>query len=118
MSGNDAGTLADLIADRPHLDVAADLTVTVDGHELQVESYTDRVFVDAPSIRAAVTGIRRLPDSGPGLFTIGRLLKAADLTVVVRVAGTEVARLGADRRGIKYGPLSIRPAGLLRVFVS
>lgn len=87
----------------PGLDVSADLTVRVAGHELAVEAYTDRVFVDFPSIGALVDVVRATPDgkssgnsTGPALPTA---LVAADLTAVARVGSREVATLGAGADG-------------------
>lgn len=121
MSASELAELAALIESRPPLDVAADLTVSVDGTEVRVESYTDRITVAAPSLSAALgllRGLGRSLGDGRGgalsrASTLGRLLVAADLTLSVRVRGSEVARLGADLAGLRYRDLSVRPGGLL-----
>jgi hypothetical protein len=119
-----ASDLAAAIESRPPLDVSADLTVVVDGADIRVESYTDRITVAAPSLSAAVAVLRGLtgPDDGLGgaldrTTGLGRLLAAADLTVLVRVRGREIARLGADLAGVRYRDCSVRPAGLLAALV-
>jgi len=70
-----------------------DLTLTVDGVELDVRSTGDRVFVEAESVRDAIRVARGLPDgdaTGPAA-----LLTATDLTTEFRVRGRTVAVLGA-----------------------
>ncbi|MFB6206680.1 MAG: hypothetical protein ABEJ05_09170 [Haloglomus sp.] len=103
--GNDVAPLVNAIervADAPlGLDVSADLTVTVDGHELQVEAYTDRVFLDFPSLRAAVDVVRSTPRStgsrgADANASLPAALAAADLTAVARVGGRELATFGAE----------------------
>jgi pantoate kinase len=109
------------IADAPlGLDVSADLTVTVDGHELQVEAYTDRVFVDFPSLGVMVDLLRSAPGgsgvSGSAGGSLPAALAAADLTAVARIESREVATLGAEADGplrhLGYGNVAVSPAAL------
>jgi hypothetical protein len=77
------------------VDVVADLTLTVEGQPVSVESYTDLVIVDLPSVRIAwplYRGLRR------HLGTGDTLLHTLDLTVELRVDGTTVARAGSGAR--------------------
>lgn len=82
------------------LDVNADLTLSLDGDELEVESYTDRVVVDVPSAGVATRVFRRTGDVLP---EVARVLAAADLTAVVRMSGRSVAVLGAAARPGRFG---------------
>lgn len=101
------------------LDVSADLTVVVDGHELAVEAYTDRVFVEFPSLGAVLDVIRAASDRPDGAegASLPELLAAADLTAVARVAGRDVATLGAAGSGLLayagYEKVRLRPRGLV-----
>jgi hypothetical protein len=90
---------------RAPLSVATDdLTLTVEGVDLDVRSTGDRLFVEAATVRDAVRVARSLPEEadarGPSA-----LLLATDLTAEVRVRGRTVALVGADARP---GPLSRR----------
>ena len=108
--------LRDGLADRAPIDVTADLVLTVDGHPIRVESYTDLVTVDLPSVRAAVRLLTRHGDRSGDLPT---LLAAAGLTVEVTIDGTVVARVGADadagimERVLGYSSVGVRPLGWL-----
>jgi hypothetical protein len=81
-----------LSPDRAPLDVSADLTLTIDSEPIAIESYTDTVLVDFPSVRALASVARtergRLP-------SFERLLRETDLTVVVLVDGVPVGTVGA-----------------------
>jgi hypothetical protein len=84
------------------LSVEADLTATVDGQEVSVDGYGDRVVVSFPTFRAArraLDGVEALP------VPFDSLDAAADagVDVDVRVRGASVARLGP---GVRPGPLS------------
>ncbi|MFC7155466.1 hypothetical protein ACFQPA_08355 [Halomarina halobia] len=103
------------MARTPHpVDVTADLTLTIDGQPITVESYTDTVFVNLPSIRAASalarTGLRRAD-------RLDRLLRDLDVTVVFRIDGTPVARIGAAARPgplARIAPIQPDARGVLR----
>jgi hypothetical protein len=126
---SDAGDAASLVqairrvAEMPlGLDVSADLTVRVDGHELAVEAYTDRVFVDFPSLPVAIDVLRSAPGSagGSGSGASGSLpatLAAADLTAVARIDSREVATMGAEAdsplKHLGYEYVSVAPRELL-----
>ena len=86
-------TLERLLERRRGLDVTADLSVTVDGDPVRIESYTDRVFVDLPSFGAARRLYARHGDEHERLTG---LLVATDLTLVVRVDGRRVAFVGSE----------------------
>jgi len=100
---------------RAPLDVQADLTLTVEGQPVTVESFTDLVVVDLPSVRVAVPlargTLRYLDDLEALLCTTG-------LTLEVRVAGTRVVRIGADARPrTSRLPVELDAAGMLRAAV-
>lgn len=102
------------------LSIEADLTVSVDGRDLAVESEGDRLVVTVPSLRVA----RRLLSSYRALPLEGRLLDReldrADLTIEVRYGGAVVATAGAGRPSNALGrllgvePASVRLGGVLR----
>lgn len=77
--------------ERAPIDVAADLTLTVDSEPISIESYTDTVLVDFPSVRALYTVAR---SEGGRLPSVQRLLRDTDLTVVVLVDGVTVGTMG------------------------
>lgn len=110
------GALREDLADRAPVDVTADLALAVDGEPVRVESYTDLVTVDLPSVRVAARLLRR---HGDRTGVVPDLLAAAGLTVEVRVAGTAVARAGADaeagplERRLGYRSVRLRPLGCL-----
>jgi hypothetical protein len=113
-------TLTERLADRPALDVNADLQVQVEDDTLHVESYTDRVVVTVPSVTAGLRVLR-----GGGLERLGSiesvtdLLAATGMSAEVRVGPRPVARLGADvtpglvARAVGWGPVRLSPLGLL-----
>jgi hypothetical protein len=86
-----------------------DLTLTVDGVELDVHSTGKRLFIEADSVCDAIRAVRKVPDGdvrGPAAF-----LTAADLTTEVRVRGRTVVVIGADARpGVLSRRLGIAPA--------
>ncbi|QCJ48056.1 MULTISPECIES: hypothetical protein [Haloprofundus] len=89
-------------ARRP-LDVTAELTLTVEDEDVRVVGYGELVVVDAPSLAGALALLRgtgRLPTE-----RFGENVRAADVTVDVRVDGVSVARLGP---GIRPDALSRR----------
>lgn len=97
------------------LDVSADLTVRIDGHELQVTAYTDRVFVDFPSLTVAIDVLRSAPDSTGG--SLPATLAAADLTAIARIDAREVATVGAEADGplrhLGYDHVAVSPRELV-----
>ena len=68
------------------LSVEADLTATVDGQEVEIDGYGDRVVVSFPSFRIA-----------------RRTSEGAGVDVDVRIRGASVARLGP---GVRAGLIS------------
>lgn len=114
-------TLVDHLERRESLDVTADLTATVDGDTVRIESYTDRVFVDLPSFATA----RRLYDRhGAEVDRLPALLGATDLTLEVSINGTSVAVVGPPgsggrlERAVGYDGLTVLPGGVLRALLS
>lgn len=106
-------------ADLSPLDVEADLTIAIEGEEIQVTSRTNKPLVDLPSMGVALAlarqgggGLRLLPE-------LAGVLAAADLTVGVAIDGTGVAVLGAEaepgRLTKRLGPhVELRENGLAR----
>ncbi len=84
------------------LEVLADLTLAIDGEDLQIRGDGDVLMVDVPSVRAA----RRLLSSGPWSAEVrqkrakqfNEVLQMAGITINVRYKGEVVARLGAAAR--------------------
>lgn len=90
--------------------ITEDLTLTVDGVELDVRSTGDRVFVEADSVRDAIRVARGLPANGDATGPAA-LLTATDLTTEFRVRGRTVVVIGADARpGLLSERLGIAPA--------
>ncbi len=77
-----------------------DLTVTVAGVTMPVHSTGERLFVEVPTVRAAVRVARAAGDETTGPATV---LTATDLTTELRVRGRTVLVIGADARP---GPVS------------
>jgi hypothetical protein len=98
------------------LSVATDLTVTVDGTPVGVESTGERLLLDVRTLPDALGVLRR--QSPASTTRVGALLSAADLTVEVRVRGRIVAVAGADARPgalsefLGVAPIEIRIGGL------
>lgn len=84
----------DQYAGRAPLDVSADLTLTVEGQPISVESYTDVVRVDLPSVRVLLA-LSRIERRREHVARLDRLLRTIDITLDLAVDGTRVARLGA-----------------------
>jgi len=84
------------------------LTLTVDGIELDVHSTGERLFIEVDSVRDAIRAVRTVPDGdvrGSAAF-----LTATDLTIEVRVRGRTVVVIGADARpGVLSTGLASRP---------
>jgi hypothetical protein len=75
------------------LDVTADLTATLDGTPIHIESYTDRVFANLPSVHMLGRLYARYGGQTGSLATV---LAAAGLTLVVQIDGRTVATIGRD----------------------
>jgi hypothetical protein len=96
---------------RTPLSVAADnLTLTIEGVDLEIRSTGDRLFVEAATVRDAIRVARNLPGDtdahGPAA-----VLTATDLTTEIRVRGRTVAVIGTDARpGILSHRLGVAPA--------
>jgi hypothetical protein len=110
------------VAPAAPLSVATDLTLTVDGVELAVESTGERLFAEVASLADAVRIARALggvpDDSARRLST---LLATTDLTLELRVRDRTVAVVGADARpgslsrGLGVDPVEVRLGGVLGV---
>jgi hypothetical protein len=103
-------------SDPAPLDVAADLTVETDGREVRIDSFTDQVMVELPSMGVALSLLRQAGVRRGTLAGVAGVLAAADLTARVRIRGTEAAVVGADaapgRTGRRLSPhVEIRPGG-------
>ena len=98
--------------------VTDDLTLTVDGVELDVTSTGERLFIEAGSIRDAIHAVRRVPGDGD-VSGPATLLSTTDLTTEFRVRGRTVAvvgagaRPGALSRRLGFAPAEIRIAGMI-----
>jgi len=98
--------------------VTEDLTLSVDGVDLDVRSTGDRLFVEVPTVRDAVRVARSLPNDGDARGPAA-LLTATDLTTEIRVRGRTVAVIGADARPgrlsreLGVAPAEVRVAGAL-----
>jgi hypothetical protein len=87
--------------------VAADLRLSVNGAEATVRSTGERLFVEFPSLSAALRALRGLPDRENELAA---LLRTTDLTVEVRVRDRTVAVVGAEARpGVLSRRLGVDP---------
>jgi hypothetical protein len=104
------------------LSVATDLTLTVDGVELTVESTGERLFAEVSSLADAVRVVRSLggvPDSGAA--RLSTLLTTTDLTLELRVRDRTVAVVGTDARpgplshGLGVDPVEVRLGGAFGV---
>lgn len=115
------GDLLDAVERRPNLAVDAELTLTVDGRDIDVRAYDDLIAIELPSLRAAVALWRARSVDEAAAATA---LSAAGLTVELRVRGAPVARLGAAAvpsvrlRRLGLGPVELCPEGALLALVS
>lgn len=103
--------------EREPVDIAADLTLTIDSQPINIESYTDTILVDLPSVRV---GVALLRTEGTRLPRLDRVLRDMDVTMVVQVDGTAVARLGAAARPqfADVAPVEVVEGGTLRAAVA
>jgi hypothetical protein len=115
-SGDLRATATQLARAGEGFEIAANLSVTVDGIDLAVCTVEDRIRVQIPSVRAAVRLARgergRLP-------TIARLLAEADQTAELRVGSAVLAVVGADATPdrlamlLSLGQVETRPGAVL-----
>ncbi|MGQ3327736.1 peptide ABC transporter ATP-binding protein [Halorubrum sp. FL23] len=93
-----------------------DLTLTVEGVDLDVRSTGDRLFVEVQTVRDAIRVARSLPDDADA-GGLAALLTGTDLTAEIRVRGRTVALVGADARPgavsreLGTAPAEVRLAG-------
>lgn len=85
----------------PPLTVIADLTLTVGETEAALRSTGERLFLEFPSLFAAVRAFRGFPSTERN--RLHEALKMADLTLEVRARHRTLAVLGA---GARAGPLA------------
>jgi hypothetical protein len=104
--------VAELASQRDPLDVTADLTATLDGEAIKIESFADEMFVNLPSVGTA----RRLwAYHGDDAGRVPELLGAAGLTVEIHIDDRPVASIGPPGSGgflaglVGFDGLSIRP---------
>jgi len=96
--------------------VEADLDVSVDGVEIDLESTGDRLLASVATVRDALAVARHHADDSERAHAV---LTAAALTVEVRVRGRIVAVVGADARPnalsrlLSVDPVEVRPAGVV-----
>ncbi|SFR69389.1 hypothetical protein SAMN04487947_3609 [Halogeometricum rufum] len=81
---------------RAPLTVQTDLTLSVDGRPVDVSSTGERLFVEFPSLSAAVRAFARSPPTARR--RLHELLTTTDLTVELRVRDRTVALVGAEAR--------------------
>ncbi len=82
------------------LSVETDLTLTVDGTPVELQSTGERLFLEVPTLQTAL----QLARDGEALRDrVSQVLALTDLTVEVRVRGATVAVAGSEARP---GPLS------------
>ncbi|WP_318567607.1 peptide ABC transporter ATP-binding protein [Salinigranum marinum] len=102
---------------RAPLSVATDLTLTVNGAEAAVRSTGERLFVEFPSLSAALRALGGIPGGEADRLT--DLLRTTDLTVEVRVRDRTVAVAGAEAqpgvvsRRLGVAPIESRLGGVL-----
>jgi len=106
------------------LEVLADLTLAIDGEDIQIQGDGEVVVVDLPSLRAG----QRLLQSGPWSGDVRRLrteqfntaLRTAGITVEIRCRGETIARLGsratpnAVARLLDFGEIELHPVKAIR----
>jgi len=113
--------LLDVLEERPSLAIEADLTVSVDGHPVEVTGYDDLVALDLPSVPATLSLWRSLPvttmDAAASLASVG-------LTAELQLRGVPIARIGDSAvpsglsRRLGLGPVELVPEGALLAAVT
>ncbi|MGM0592471.1 MAG: hypothetical protein ACQETI_12765 [Halobacteriota archaeon] len=104
---------------RSPLWVEADLRLTVDGAGVDVRSTGERLFVEMPSLLAALHVLGGYPRERHDELT--RVLRTGGLTVEARVRNIPVAIAGAGARPgllsrwVGVAPAEIRAGGILAV---
>ncbi|MFB6103391.1 MAG: hypothetical protein ABEJ73_12615 [Haloplanus sp.] len=100
--------------DDPALDVYADLTLDIGESRVSIRGYGDLVVVAAPTVAAA-----RALARGSGIHPLVDRLRAAGVTLDLRVRGRSVARAGPEydpgplARALGVAPARLNPGGLL-----
>jgi len=96
------------------LSVETDLTITVDGTPVELQSTGERLFLEVPTLQTAL----ELARDGEGLRDrVSQLLTVTDLTVEVRVREATVAVVGREAtpgllsREFGVDPVEIRIGG-------
>ncbi|PEN13829.1 hypothetical protein CRI94_07130 [Longibacter salinarum] len=106
------------------LEVLADLTLAIDGEDIQIQGDGDVVVVDLPSIRAG----KRLLQAGPWSGDVRRMrteqfnqaLRTAGVTINVQYKGETIARLGetaspnAVAHLLDFGEVELHPVKALQ----
>lgn len=104
---------------RAPLSVHTDLSLTIDGTAVDVDSTGDRLFVEFPTALSAVRAVRGL--SPTGRDQLRELLRTTDLTLELRVRGRTVlvsgagSRPGPVSRELSVAPDELRVGGVLGV---
>ena len=102
----------------PPLNVMADLALSVDGEDVQIEADGDVIVVKLADVRAARKLLRVAPVGRSRAERLGQIhdaLSAAGLTAEVRLYDETVARLGKGARPgrtsklLRLGDLEVRP---------
>jgi hypothetical protein len=98
-------------AARAPLHVESDLQLTYGDVEVPVRSTGDRLFLEFPTITAAVGATRDLPSSQRG--ELHEVLTAADIALEIRARDRTIATLGAGTRaGVVSRQLGVDPASI------
>ncbi|PSQ96488.1 MAG: hypothetical protein BRD55_06570 [Bacteroidetes bacterium SW_9_63_38] len=89
------------------LDVHADLQLTVDGEDIDIQSAGDRIMVEVPSLDAGRRVLHAVPFSQRGRARTARqaqeILTEVGLTLELQLDGTPLAVIGADARPGRLG---------------
>ncbi len=91
-SGDFLETIEGLARSGPDLSVEADLSVTVDDIDFEINTVGNRIRVQVPSVRAGFGLLRSLHERLPA---ISQVLSEADLTAEILVRNSTIAVAGA-----------------------